>query len=115
MLSGVDITKIKDSDSALFRREHLGFVFQEPVGESIYNLYTDVVYIIPVSYTHLDVYKRQVHTSEDSDALRASIFSLLENPVLTVFSRAIKIKCTILFIPSQPFVTQINALYVSEK
>lgn len=29
-----------------------------------------------------------VHTSEDSDALRASIFSLLENPVLTVFSRA---------------------------
>ena len=28
MLSGVDITKIKDSDSALFRREHLGFVFQ---------------------------------------------------------------------------------------
>ena len=26
-----------------------------------------------------------VHTSEDSDALRASIFSLLENPVLTVF------------------------------
>ena len=27
-----------------------------------------------------------VHTSEDSDALRASIFSLLENPVLTVFS-----------------------------
>ena len=29
MLSGVDITKIKDSDSALFRREHLGFVFQD--------------------------------------------------------------------------------------
>lgn len=29
-----------------------------------------------------------VHTSEDSDALRASIFSLLEDPVLTVFSRA---------------------------
>lgn len=28
MLSGVDITKIKDSDSALFRREHLGFVFR---------------------------------------------------------------------------------------
>lgn len=29
-----------------------------------------------------------VHTSEDSDALRASIFSLLENPVLTVFSQS---------------------------
>ena len=29
MLSGFDITKIKDSDSALFRREHLGFVFQD--------------------------------------------------------------------------------------
>ena len=27
--AGVDITKIKDSDSALFRREHLGFVFQD--------------------------------------------------------------------------------------
>ena len=29
MLTRVDITKIKDSDSALFRREQLGFVFQD--------------------------------------------------------------------------------------
>ena len=29
MLSGIDIGKIKDSDAALSRREHLGFVFQD--------------------------------------------------------------------------------------
>ena len=46
-IEGRDIFGLKDEQLAIFRRRKIGFIFQD------YN---------PVSYTHLDVYKRQHHT-----------------------------------------------------
>ena len=61
-LDGTDVTEIREKDIARFRRENLGFIFQEfnlldtlTVRENISLALT----INPVSYTHLDVYKRQ--------------------------------------------------------
>ena len=52
-LDGTDVTAINEKQIARFRRETLGFVFQD------FNLLDTLTISETVSYTHLDVYKRQ--------------------------------------------------------
>ena len=56
-LRGQDLARVAEGKLAQFRREHLGFVFQD---FHLLDTFTLRDNIYPVSYTHLDMYKRQI-------------------------------------------------------
>ena len=55
-VDGKDLLKFDEKDLIKYKRETVGFVWQNNARNLIPYLTA-----IPVSYTHLDVYKRQVH------------------------------------------------------
>ena len=52
LLDGRDLSKIKDSEIATFRRDNLGFVFQD---FNLLDTFSIQDNIFPVSYTHLRI------------------------------------------------------------